>query len=342
MADDNKPLKYMRYAIGEIILVVIGILIALYINNWNEQRKEQEKFDQTLVEVQKELINNLRGVRGSLEWYGLKDSILLKILIDTLMIEEYYDENNQGDLFYQGFNFTPLRLSNDSFKRLTQFNNINAQQDSILQQLKDLDLKSNKIVDEFYNWMINTVKENRKLIQKYNWFNDWTFGRYDNHEVLNYFVNDPEYVNIASDYFTVVHTYRGHLETYDKDGLSIYHKIHDYLKRQNLQLTDSLYFEYNPNRFKHYLGKYESVWSSDKNYVHDDSIVISLEEDKLIYTGYRSDGPDTRFEIIPVDKYLFRTERGGFYHLSLDDEGEVKNIRFSVGPGFILDMKKVR
>ena len=39
MADDNKPLKYTRYAIGEIILVVIGILIALQINNWNEERK---------------------------------------------------------------------------------------------------------------------------------------------------------------------------------------------------------------------------------------------------------------------------------------------------------------
>ena len=32
-ADDNKPLKYARYAIGEIVLVVIGILIALQVNN---------------------------------------------------------------------------------------------------------------------------------------------------------------------------------------------------------------------------------------------------------------------------------------------------------------------
>ena len=39
LADDNKPLKYMRYAIGEILLVVVGILIALSINNWNENRK---------------------------------------------------------------------------------------------------------------------------------------------------------------------------------------------------------------------------------------------------------------------------------------------------------------
>ena len=43
MADDNRPLKYMRYAIGEILLVVVGILIALYINNWNQDRSEQSK-----------------------------------------------------------------------------------------------------------------------------------------------------------------------------------------------------------------------------------------------------------------------------------------------------------
>ena len=38
MADDNRPLKYIRYAIGEIVLVVIGILIALQINNRNQQQ----------------------------------------------------------------------------------------------------------------------------------------------------------------------------------------------------------------------------------------------------------------------------------------------------------------
>ena len=39
---EKKTSKYFKYAIGEIVLVVIGILIALQINNWNEQEKENE------------------------------------------------------------------------------------------------------------------------------------------------------------------------------------------------------------------------------------------------------------------------------------------------------------
>ncbi|MEN8124756.1 MAG: DUF6090 family protein [Bacteroidota bacterium] len=43
LADDNQFLKYSRYAIGEIVLVVIGILIALQINNWNQENKNHQK-----------------------------------------------------------------------------------------------------------------------------------------------------------------------------------------------------------------------------------------------------------------------------------------------------------
>lgn len=39
--EKNRTGKYLKYAVGEIILVVIGILIALSINNWNETKKEQ-------------------------------------------------------------------------------------------------------------------------------------------------------------------------------------------------------------------------------------------------------------------------------------------------------------
>ena len=62
LADDNKPIKYLRYAIGEIVLVVIGILIALQINNWNEERKSSKLEIKILKELNNDLKTNLAEV----------------------------------------------------------------------------------------------------------------------------------------------------------------------------------------------------------------------------------------------------------------------------------------
>lgn len=59
LADDNKPLKYFRYAIGEIVLVVIGILIALSINNWNEERKDRKVEFKILQELHDVLLGSV-------------------------------------------------------------------------------------------------------------------------------------------------------------------------------------------------------------------------------------------------------------------------------------------
>ena len=55
----NKMSQYLLYAIGEIILVVIGILIALYINNANEKRINKEKITIILKEIQIDLVTDI-------------------------------------------------------------------------------------------------------------------------------------------------------------------------------------------------------------------------------------------------------------------------------------------
>jgi hypothetical protein len=59
LASENKVMAYLRYAIGEILLVVIGILIALQINNWNEHRKENVKIKTYLKSMQVDLNNDI-------------------------------------------------------------------------------------------------------------------------------------------------------------------------------------------------------------------------------------------------------------------------------------------
>lgn len=58
LLSENKFSKYLFYAIGEIILVVIGILIALQINNWNESKKDRAFEVKMLKEVRSELIQD--------------------------------------------------------------------------------------------------------------------------------------------------------------------------------------------------------------------------------------------------------------------------------------------
>ena len=56
LAEENKVMSYLRYAFGEIILVVIGILIALQVNNWNEQYKSNQRINSALAEIHDDLI----------------------------------------------------------------------------------------------------------------------------------------------------------------------------------------------------------------------------------------------------------------------------------------------
>ena len=61
MIRDNKVIKYFLYAIGEIILVVIGILIALSINNSNELKKTRNAEKVYLKEINKWLLFHLKN-----------------------------------------------------------------------------------------------------------------------------------------------------------------------------------------------------------------------------------------------------------------------------------------
>ena len=54
LIENNKTGKYLKYAIGEIVLVVIGILIALSINNWNQNRINSRSESLLLKEINNE------------------------------------------------------------------------------------------------------------------------------------------------------------------------------------------------------------------------------------------------------------------------------------------------
>ena len=122
----NKFSKYLLYAIGEIFLVVIGILIALQLNNLNENRKTHEKEHQYLIALQGELESNIEEITS--EKAGLNSSLesqrkIIKIIsnrIDTI------SEIHLSNLFNSAFSReSSVSYINGVFTELLNSGNLN-------------------------------------------------------------------------------------------------------------------------------------------------------------------------------------------------------------------------
>jgi len=97
MADDNRPIKYMRYAIGEIALVVIGILIALQINNWNENRKVQKLETQIYTELKSDLLQTRNNIQKAISQH----KEILKS--NQQLLYDIYNKKPYSDTIYRLF-----------------------------------------------------------------------------------------------------------------------------------------------------------------------------------------------------------------------------------------------
>jgi hypothetical protein len=97
-------MKYLRYALGEIVLVVIGILIALQINDWYQQRLDRQTENEYLVSMKGDLTKDARELRAAIDG----NTSLLAGLNDTLrLLAEPQDEDAwRRDLYMHGLKYT--------------------------------------------------------------------------------------------------------------------------------------------------------------------------------------------------------------------------------------------
>ena len=108
---ENRFNKYLLYAIGEIVLVVIGILIALQINNWNDQKKETKELHQYLAKIRGNIdqdisiLDSIKKRRWNMQKICVKatqgflsDQYELQTFLSTLesFVEYYFVPNQSG------------------------------------------------------------------------------------------------------------------------------------------------------------------------------------------------------------------------------------------------------
>lgn len=95
LIDSGSAQKYMLYALGEILLVVIGILIALQINNWNIERQDRKEELEILKDLQRDFRANLSYTQDQLGRQKLivekSDSLLFNFIKRPLLKERFND-----------------------------------------------------------------------------------------------------------------------------------------------------------------------------------------------------------------------------------------------------------
>lgn len=132
---ENKTGKYLKYALGEIVLVVIGILIALQINNWNENQKQNDFTKKLLLDVKISLLNNYEQLNFVLGYNkdGIKSAeIILNHLEVNLPYHDSLDIHFSKAIQYS----TPI-IRNAGYESLTNYGLNRVQNDSLLKALND-------------------------------------------------------------------------------------------------------------------------------------------------------------------------------------------------------------
>jgi hypothetical protein len=144
MLTENKTGTYFKYAIGEIILVVIGILIALSINNWNENRKNSNEEIAILQSLDKNLILAKKQSESLVSTEKDSKAVLLLVLgIDTITDKNSISDNIFKDAFWSLENNIPVINTYADLKNSNKLGLIKNQK--IKEKFTSLEVNLNKL-----------------------------------------------------------------------------------------------------------------------------------------------------------------------------------------------------
>jgi hypothetical protein len=245
MADDNKPIQYARYAMGEIVLVVIGILIALQVNNWNEKQKQNAEFEIVLEQFYNAVKNDTE-IFNSFE-NRINDQIQV---IDELLIRPDSIANEAlphilGYLTVEDVNSysseTEHHISN------LKYNINNPKQNELSKQITTYVNSINEKIDYIHVERINPLfydLEIPEAIWNYNDFgginefeNDNYYSETD-YEKLHVLVRSPKFRAILKTLKSYKLLYKAHVSNNYEDGLSIMKLIKTYYPDVKLLYQD--------------------------------------------------------------------------------------------------------
>jgi len=280
--------KYLLYAVGEIILVVTGILIALNVNNWNNQEKLSEQSMNQLLAVQNELLENLELAKTIILESEDKDASCNMVLSDTLEYEDYSSGGSwkMRGLLWNVSQFNPVKGSFEIFSSNRE--NHDESFDPILEKLNYLYTSHYDNIMLTNEALINSYEEERQNLQRnHEWY--WKVmnspGFFDK-DHIEYMLTDPFYKNKVSYMSQMVRSMYGYSNQFKLIAEQAIRDI-DKITNQPERESTALY-QVEARSSDLYLGEFE--------HEGDDKCWIVMKKDSSYHFVFRSDTFAIQFE----------------------------------------------
>ncbi len=260
LIEQDKIRDYLLYALGEIFLVVAGIVIALQLHNWNDKRIERRKFEEQLISVQQELTDNIKAISLNYQTNTIADSLCNLVLSDTLTASDY---RQSGRKLLELILHAPLlQIKTNEYENLvSDFNEIPEGYDKIISSLEFLDALNKSFITTAQNTLIEIVFNEIDFLKKS--FPSFRYIRQNKQvgkKYMQYLLTNPIYKNKVADYqhfvrdnlsrIALLYQYYA-LETNKKIAAKVENKLPGVL------VPEKFYESVSPQKLKKYAGIYE-------------------------------------------------------------------------------------
>ena len=307
-------------------MVIIGILIALQINNQNELRKSEEQAISTLLQVHTELAENIKDIDGMFLDFLEKDTIVNNIMNNRYNPDNYMERYSYIDpLNY----WSSLDIRDHSFqKMILNTNRIPEKYNEIINDLQRLYTDDKGYVQSSSKEMIKFVEDYANWKKSNTTWYQYTYGKIKpkltDEEIAFYFSDDSPYKNFVRHY-----SYRDGLllesvTTFRYEAYQFYKKLAKTLNLSSDEIesfSKDLTFE----EIQNILGIYQF-----ENY----TIEINTKDDKLMYQLKKKDKAEDEKEMFFISKSFFVTGhryRESFKILTFDSNNKVLGMTIRKG-----------
>ena len=253
---DNKFSKYLLYAVGEIMLVVIGILIALQVDSWNEERKNELETIENLREIQANLIEDIEQCQLMAKNYLTIRNYKEKILdFDNPLT---YNDIVNSPVRIMGRYVDYLSIDASGFENLSkQGDRIPSAYRPILKELRFLYTRIMRGNELYAERFAKTVENHLNFLAHQNWELLYLKNGHISDSEIDYYINDERFkmyfIKYEKDRFNILRS----SQAYRLFAIEILNKIDSLIGGSMSNLPEDLLGLSPINQTSEYIGLYE-------------------------------------------------------------------------------------